>query len=108
MCVLYVRTYYIRVIHVIVWNECISVTVCVKAVQKELPQQNYGGLVGRMKDIVSSTVQYGNTLKDSVQKRNILPIRPWRLRGRTNLFASLLQCFFLNVKFVLYYIVSTQ
>ncbi|KAL5233260.1 hypothetical protein ACI65C_000670 [Semiaphis heraclei] len=53
-----------------------SYLVCVKAVQKELPQQNYGGLVGRMKDIVSSTVQYGNTLKDSVQKRNILPIRP--------------------------------
>jgi len=53
--------------------ECISVTVRVKNVQKELQPQNSGGIVGRMKDIVSSTVQYGNTLKDSMQ-RNILPI----------------------------------
>ncbi|XP_029345978.1 epoxide hydrolase 4 isoform X1 [Acyrthosiphon pisum] len=52
-----------------------SYLVRVKVVQKELqPRQNSGGIVGRMKDIVSSTVQYGNTLKDSVQKRNILPI----------------------------------
>lgn len=57
-------------------NNCIiiSFTVRVKVVQKELRTQNSGGIVGRMKDIVSSTVQYGNTLKDSVQRRNILPI----------------------------------
>ncbi|XP_022182882.1 epoxide hydrolase 4-like [Myzus persicae] len=52
-----------------------SYLVCAKAVQKELSPQYSGGIVGRMKDIVSSTVQYGNTLKDSVQKRNILPIK---------------------------------
>ncbi|XP_026807036.1 epoxide hydrolase 4-like [Rhopalosiphum maidis] len=45
----------------------------VQKVQKKLRPQNSGGLVGRMKDIVTSTVQYGNTLKDSMQ-RNILPI----------------------------------
>ncbi|XP_026807034.1 epoxide hydrolase 4-like [Rhopalosiphum maidis] len=50
-----------------------SYLIRVKVVQKELPRQNSSGIVGRMKDIVSSTVQYGNTLKDSVQKRNILP-----------------------------------
>lgn len=48
------------------------VTVRVEVVQKELPRQNSGSIVGRMKDIVSSTVQYGNTLKDSMQK-NISP-----------------------------------
>ncbi|KAL4090937.1 hypothetical protein QTP88_025695 [Uroleucon formosanum] len=54
-----------------------SYLVSVKVVQKELqPQTSSGGLVGRMKDIVSSTVQYGNTLKDSVQKRNIYQSMP--------------------------------
>jgi len=66
-----VRTHFIVLI---VLNKCISVIVRVKVLQKELPPQHSGGIVGRMKDIVSSTVQYGNTLKDSVQKRNILPI----------------------------------
>ncbi|CAH1737094.1 unnamed protein product [Aphis gossypii] len=50
-----------------------SYLVRVKNVQKELQPQNSGGIVGRMKGIVTSTVQYGNTLKDSMQ-RNILPI----------------------------------
>ncbi|XP_025192500.1 epoxide hydrolase 4-like [Melanaphis sacchari] len=51
----------------------ISYLVRVKKNQKELRSQNSGGIVGRMKDIVTSTVQYGNTLKNSMQ-RNILPI----------------------------------
>ncbi|CAI6362674.1 unnamed protein product [Macrosiphum euphorbiae] len=49
-----------------------SYLVRVKVVQKVLRQQTCGGIVGRMKDIVSSTVQYGNTLKDSMQ-RNTSP-----------------------------------
>ncbi|KAL4090935.1 hypothetical protein QTP88_025693 [Uroleucon formosanum] len=51
----------------------ISYLVHEKVVEKVLSQQYCCGLVERMKDIVSSTVQYGNTLKGSMQ-RNILPI----------------------------------
>jgi len=54
----------------------ISFLVRVKAVKEQKQLSNSGGLVKRMKDMVSSTVQqYGNTLKDTVQRRTtILPI----------------------------------
>lgn len=51
------------------------VAVPVKITEKQPPpphQHNSGGIVGRVKGLVSSTVQYGNTWKDSVQKKSIL------------------------------------
>jgi len=51
-----------------------SVLVRVNVVQ-EVPQaqQPVAGIVGRMKGMVSSAVmKYGNTLKDSVQRRTLI------------------------------------
>uniref|UniRef100_A0A2S2QFP3 Epoxide hydrolase 4 n=1 Tax=Sipha flava TaxID=143950 RepID=A0A2S2QFP3_9HEMI len=50
----------------------ISFLVNVKMAPEEVRSQSSSGFVGRMKGIVSSTVQYGTTLKDSVQRRTTI------------------------------------
>ncbi|VVC25488.1 Epoxide hydrolase-like,Alpha/beta hydrolase fold-1,Alpha/Beta hydrolase fold [Cinara cedri] len=55
-------------------NDLLTAFLVRTKVVKEVPRAQNSGLVGRMKDIVSSTVQYGNTLKDSMQRRTLLPI----------------------------------
>lgn len=49
-------------------------SVVAKVNKEEAKSYNSSSLVERMKDIVSSTVQYGNTWKDSVQRKTISPI----------------------------------